>query len=161
MTETHCAGCGKQLPPPKPHAHRLKWCSDRCRKAQYAGACIDCGSPTHGGDGRNGKKVAVRCRACSTVRTAAMSAERGRVTQSRVEELWAQGLTATRIAEILGWKMKNPGSHISMLRTERGYNLPHRYSAEHRAHMAVGVKERMAKARAVYAAQREAARRAT
>lgn len=57
-----CHGCGTTLPPSKgPRAK--KWCSERCRKAQYAGACIDCGGATDGSNGR-GPNASVRCRAC-------------------------------------------------------------------------------------------------
>jgi hypothetical protein len=58
-----CAGCEKTIVPNGPHDHRRKWCSSRCRKAQYAGTCVDCGGPT---DGTNpGRGMPTRCGACA------------------------------------------------------------------------------------------------
>jgi hypothetical protein len=57
-----CKGCGAELAPAKGPGRRRVWCSDRCRKGQYAGACVDCGAPTNGYDGPG--KASERCRAC-------------------------------------------------------------------------------------------------
>lgn len=40
-----------------------KWCSERCRKQQYRGVCVDCGAPTDGSDGRG--NAATRCADCA------------------------------------------------------------------------------------------------
>jgi hypothetical protein len=55
-----CRGCGNPLTPPA-----RKWCSERCRKAQYGTPCLDCGRPTYGGDGAGAHP---RCRSCNTDR---------------------------------------------------------------------------------------------
>lgn len=55
-----CAGCQAELPPSK-----RKWCSERCRKSQYAGQCLNCGKATNGSDGR-GKRASTRCQECAT-----------------------------------------------------------------------------------------------
>ena len=60
-----CAGCPAELPPAKPGGGReRKWCSERCRKSQYAGRCVDCGAATNGSEGR-GKRASTRCQDCS------------------------------------------------------------------------------------------------
>jgi hypothetical protein len=61
VSERACKGCGGALP--TSHGSR-KWCSEACRKAQYGGACIDCGART---DGSNGvSKAPDRCLRCIT-----------------------------------------------------------------------------------------------
>ncbi len=61
-----CAGCGSALAPKKPTpqggGRPRKWCSERCRKGQYAGECIDCGAPTNGYAGPG--QAAERCPSC-------------------------------------------------------------------------------------------------
>jgi hypothetical protein len=60
---SRCHGCGDPIPPSRGGAAR-KWCSERCRKAQYAGRCVDCGAATNGSNGR-GPSAPKRCSACS------------------------------------------------------------------------------------------------
>ena len=62
VAATHCQGCGGELPPPKKFGKRRKWCSEACRKAQYAGVCEVCGGPTDGTTPSRG--VARVCRSC-------------------------------------------------------------------------------------------------
>jgi hypothetical protein len=58
-----CVGCDTPLPlEPRRPGRRRKWCSDRCRKGQYAGECVDCGAPTNGHDGPG--KASTRCAPC-------------------------------------------------------------------------------------------------
>lgn len=57
-----CQGCGTPIEPSGPRDHRRKWCSERCRKAQYGGTCVDCGAPTYGGNGQ--AKAPERCLLC-------------------------------------------------------------------------------------------------
>lgn len=42
-----------------------EWCSERCRKAQYAGTCVDCGAPTSGSEGRRAEP---RCPPCTAIK---------------------------------------------------------------------------------------------
>lgn len=58
-----CQGCGTPIEPSGPRDHRRKWCSERCRKAQYGGTCVDCGAPTNGSDGYAGRPM--RCASCN------------------------------------------------------------------------------------------------
>lgn len=62
---TVCAGCPTELPPNKAPGRARKWCSERCRKGQYAGYCVDCGAATNGSDGR-GHRASTRCQSCAT-----------------------------------------------------------------------------------------------
>jgi hypothetical protein len=56
-----CATCNGPLPARKPGRPR-KFCSEWCRKAQYAGTCDTCGGPTDGTT--PGRGVATRCAEC-------------------------------------------------------------------------------------------------
>ena len=58
-----CQGCGNPLPPSTGNRPR-KWCSERCRKAQYSTPCVDCGAPLNGSDG-HGPNAAIRCKLCA------------------------------------------------------------------------------------------------
>lgn len=53
--------CRNALPLEQSRGRPKRWCSDRCRKTQYAGICVDCGGPT---DGASRGGVAKRCRSC-------------------------------------------------------------------------------------------------
>jgi hypothetical protein len=61
-----CAGCGELFPIRNKMARKAKWCSERCRKAQYSTPCVDCGGPTGGSNGR-GEHASKRCVACDLV----------------------------------------------------------------------------------------------
>ena len=47
----NCQGCGIELPAANGPGPPRKWCSNRCRVAQYGGVCKDCGAPTNGNGG--------------------------------------------------------------------------------------------------------------
>lgn len=55
-----CETCEAEMPGAAPNR---RFCSGRCRKAQYGGACVDCGTPTSGSEGRVENP---RCHACAT-----------------------------------------------------------------------------------------------
>lgn len=61
MSDLRCHGCGDPLTYAG-FGREPKWCSERCRKAQYGGTCEECGGPTYGGDGR--EKAPTHCRLC-------------------------------------------------------------------------------------------------
>ncbi len=62
--EGRCKGCGAELQPSRAPGKPRKWCSERCRKAQYGQACIDCGARTV--FGRERERVdEPRCHPCS------------------------------------------------------------------------------------------------
>jgi hypothetical protein len=58
----NCQGCGVEIPPSRGGPAR-KWCSERCRKSQYAGECENCGAPTDGSYGR--AKAPKLCKGCA------------------------------------------------------------------------------------------------
>lgn len=153
MAATACQACG--APIDQPRCGRRKWCSERCRKSQYAGSCIDCGAPTNGTAGGH-KRTPERCVECGKRHSAEVAAEFSVLYREMVEEMWAEGMTCREIADALGWKTKNVGTHISVMRA-RGYNLPHRRTPEQLARITKGCEKRLAKARAAYAEMREAA----
>jgi hypothetical protein len=55
-----CRGCDADLT--GTHGKRV-WCSERCRKAAYGQACVDCGTRTVSGAER-ARKPEPRCAAC-------------------------------------------------------------------------------------------------
>lgn len=59
MKTVYCATCGTAILNAK---GRRRFCSERCRKAQYAGTCTDCGNPTSGSEGRRAEP---RCPSCA------------------------------------------------------------------------------------------------
>lgn len=60
-TQRACETCG--TPFPEGDDVRRRFCSARCRKAQYAGTCVDCGAKTNGSNGR--AAAGKRCAPCS------------------------------------------------------------------------------------------------
>lgn len=146
MSET-CAGCGGPFPPElKPHPRR-KWCSERCRKRQYAKPCIDCGKPI---DGTTPSRCGGRCTPCANK----IPREADLMKRWRIEELWADGHTTREICEAMG--LKYATSNVSNWRS-RGYDLPHRRTPEQIARMTAGSEQALAKARATWKQMREAA----
>jgi len=90
MSERECPGCGADLT----GTHRKrKWCSERCRKAQYSTPCKSCGGPTYGGNGRGPNPPKV-CAYCAATR----HAERNET----LVEMWEAGEPTSYIAKQLG-----------------------------------------------------------
>jgi hypothetical protein len=116
-----CAGCGAPLPPslgPKPR----KWCSERCRKAQYSRPCRDCGAPVEGSEGR-GPNRPERCQSCNARRAAARMSARFYARANRMLALRADGWTNREIAAALGTWESNVSRCLRELR-ERGAVVP-------------------------------------
>jgi hypothetical protein len=59
-----CRGCDADLT--GTHGRRV-WCSERCRKAAYGQACVDCGTRTIFG-AEHARKPEPRCAACEIAR---------------------------------------------------------------------------------------------
>lgn len=57
-------GCTNELEPNRAPGRERKWCSDKCRRAQYAQPCVDCGTLTK--NGSDGRVPVPRCVACGT-----------------------------------------------------------------------------------------------
>ena len=125
-----CAGCGEMFPVRKKKAlNRAKWCSERCRKAQYSSPCVDCGAPTNGSDGR-GPNAAKRCQKCSSTHTGQLQRDKWAPRRALVERLWREGWTSAQIEDELGtWH--GPRGHFISSQRARGWDLPHRCSPEH------------------------------
>lgn len=135
-----CAGCGELFPVRSRYAYRAKWCSERCRKAQYDfDPCVVCGGKTSSGPA-NGRVKDPRCDSC----TRRHKRERELARQAVIERLWAEGKTAKQIGEVLGWNPRYAGNIIAVCR-HRGYDLPVRNagsSAWMRSNPEVGKKAR-------------------
>lgn len=64
-----CQTCGAALTQrvlPQGGGRPRKFCSERCRKAQYSRPCVDCGKPMNGSDGC-GPRAPLRCTRCNGV----------------------------------------------------------------------------------------------
>lgn len=118
---------------PVSHGRPRKWCSDRCRKTQYAGRCIDCGATLSGSNGR-GEHASKRCLSCSGRVQAGIAAERQRaLARPRWDEIAARyraGATLSAISEEFGlWGPAHAGQILYRMR-RAGYDLPHRRTPE-------------------------------
>lgn len=90
----NCPNCGDPLPPQRGPGQQRKWCSDYCRKQQYAtGNCIACGKrlPYHG---RAAPSEGRRCADCEQSR----NVERNR----QIVAAWNEGQPEWYIAEQQG-----------------------------------------------------------
>ncbi len=144
-----CQGCDKALPPQRRGGMPRKWCSERCRKRSYGDPCVDCGART--GFGAERARVPdPRCRPCAEAK---LLDERAAYRQM-IEEMWAKGMTARQIGDVLG--IKAPNGYISRLRS-RGYSLPHRRTPEQIARMTADDGAHLRWARAVQRVRRMAA----
>jgi hypothetical protein len=124
MTERVCNGCGGSLP--TMHGNR-KFCSEHCRRKQYAGKCIDCGVATNGHDGPG--KASDRCVTCANrhiIDIGRADMARARAKRERVQRLWAEGLLMREIAAEMGWSMGYLACEMNRMR-KAGYDMPHRY----------------------------------
>jgi hypothetical protein len=124
-----CHGCDAQLPPTAPGGRPRKWCSERCRKSQYAGVCEACGSPRRDGSaGRHGRW----CLECSGSRARSASAvarsERAVIKYTEIETLWNEGLPMLEIASRMGLTKGALSWTLNTMRA-RGYDIPFRYQA--------------------------------
>jgi hypothetical protein len=135
-----CRGCGGPLAPNKAPGPARMWCSDRCRKEQYAKTCVDCGTRI---DGTTPGRSRGRCRACANK----VPRPSDVIHRATVEALWADGRTLREISDFLGCGYNS--SIVSNWRS-RGYDLPHRRTAEQIARITAGSDERLAKGRRVW-----------
>jgi hypothetical protein len=140
MTERVCQACGGPLP--TSHGNR-KFCSERCRREQYCGACIDCGARTnrHNGSRHNGPTgAAERCIPCANrhaIEIGRADMRRAHENRLRVVEMWAGGLSMRDIAAVMGWSAHHLGVEMHRMR-KLGYDLPHRRTPEQRARIREG-----------------------
>jgi hypothetical protein len=135
-----CAGCHEPFAVRDRYLlNRVKWCSERCRKAQYRTPCAICGKLCGGSD------RATYCAGCAQVVTGRIAAERAAPRRALVERLWAEGKTVREICAELGVRYHK--SYLASWR-ERGYDLPYRRSAEALANVRRGNVDGFAAARA-------------
>lgn len=128
MADRACAGCAATLPPPKRAGGRQqKWCSERCRKAQYAGVCVDCGAPTNGSNGR-GERAAKRCKSCASIVAGERVAQHVRAQaeprRQVIARMWREGATAKQIAEAIGSTPESVSVTVVRMRAA-GVDLPY------------------------------------
>lgn len=98
-----CHGCGTVIGQPvlpQGGGRRRKWCSERCRKAQYGGRCIDCGAPTYGGDGA--ANAPTRCRRCGPLHEGAAKHAVAVARQERYVAMVRAGMLPREIAAAEG-----------------------------------------------------------
>lgn len=109
-----CKGCGVELPPKTWQGRDRMWCSERCRKSQYAGACVECGGPTDGTvPGRYpGRGAPERCRTCTELRNLERNEE--------IIKLWEDGWVELDIADKLGLRAAQVRGTISHARIRQG-----------------------------------------
>lgn len=112
-----CAGCGTEIPPSKAGRPR-KWCSEKCRKAQYSGTCERCGKPTNGYAGPG--LASSRCIDCFMVEHT--QTERN----AKLVELWEAGLPSSEIGRRLGMSSSAVCSWVDMER-RKGRDLSRRF----------------------------------
>ncbi len=96
VSERVCKGCGKELPPKTWRGRDRIWCSERCRKDQYSGTCVECGAPTDGTvPGRYpGRGAPELCITCTRLRNLDRN--------ETIIELWEDGWVELDIADHLG-----------------------------------------------------------
>ena len=133
---TCCGTCGTSLPPAKPGRQR-KWCSERCRKEQYAKACSDCGTRI---DGTSPGKSTGRCHPCASKaqdHSQRPDVVKAREIRERIVTMWADG---DKISEMARKLQINPDSlGVTMVNMRRyGYDLPYRRTDEQRERMRLG-----------------------
>jgi hypothetical protein len=120
-----CQACGKPLPPDKTNRPR-KWCSDRCRKTQYAMPCVDCGTATNGSWGR-GPRAPQRCHACAGFVAARVANREQRDEHYRkVERLWKAGMTTMEIAGEMDTTKPTISCWLHRMRRD-GWDVPYRW----------------------------------
>jgi hypothetical protein len=128
VSERVCKGCGVPLPPKTWQGLDRVWCSERCRREQYAGTCIDCGARTNGHDGPG--KASTRCIPCANrhIRARGDRADmvRARAKRERIEAMWNQGMLLREIASEMGYSMGYLAAEMNTMR-RAGYRVPHRY----------------------------------
>lgn len=115
--------CENVLPPNVVPGRARKWCSARCRKAQYGGYC-ECGKKLHGSAG-NGPNVSKRCVACHQARRAEAGREKHRAYAQEVTDLWNSGFTSREIAAVYNIQTLSARTLVLRLRSE-GWPLEYR-----------------------------------
>lgn len=117
-------GCENPIEQPQSGGRR-KWCSERCRKRQYDGECIDCGARV---DGTSPGSKGGRCLPCGHAAIDRASIPRNVAARARRElvvERWARGDSLLMIAEEFGFTRGYVAVEICRMRG-LGYDLPYR-----------------------------------
>lgn len=118
VTRSDCVTCGAPLDPST--GPPRKFCSERCRKAQYAEPCVDCGRPHTGRASHPGQRYCVEC---GKRHAAEASTERARPQRELIERMWREGASSAAICAAIGSRVAAPSAYIANLRA-RGYDLP-------------------------------------
>lgn len=108
-----CEECGEQFEGSTHGNAKNRHCSERCRRAQYGGTCLDCGESTYGGAGRDAAPT--RCDRCHKAR----NAERN----ERIYAAWNEGEPGWYIAEREGMTETDVLNLIDRARRRYGRDL--------------------------------------
>lgn len=114
-----CEGCGGELP--TQHGNR-KWCSEKCRRNQYAGTCQVCGVATTGCDGPG--LAPDICQGCWATRFSERT-ERIIAAWNRWEPAWLiaerEGISETNVLSIVDQR-RQAGQHVILHRDRNRTN---------------------------------------
>lgn len=103
-----CPTCGNTVHPRNSYAaRRQKFCSERCRKAQYSRPCADCGKPLHGASGR-GPNAPTRCLPCTNAHNAKFGREGHIAAIQRFAERYGKPPSATDFQPALARRIGHP-----------------------------------------------------
>lgn len=139
-----CHGCGGPLAPSKAPGRPRKWCSERCRKAQYDQQCVHCGGRASGTDPGDVSPDGARCVDCAKkhrtdaqVAHLAAAKARRRARWERIRDLALTGKSHKEIAREVGSTANRIHVELYAMRAA-GWDVPHRYSDERIARMREG-----------------------
>lgn len=114
-----CETCGGDI---ETRGTRRRFCSERCRKAQYAGACEVCGAPTNGYNGPG--KASRRC--LEHAEPGLVQRERWLPRKQLLADLWHRGLTIPEIAAEMETS-HNVVRKLAERMRRQGWDLPYAY----------------------------------
>lgn len=115
-----CATCDKPIVEARPT--RRKFCSGKCRKAQYGTPCIECGAMTSGSEGRR----SAICRACGQKRAGQGRSEACRPRREVIARMWHDGASIREIAAEIGVDDPDQLNKLLAVMRHDGWDLPRR-----------------------------------
>lgn len=132
-----CGTCGTSLLPPSKPGPPRKWCSERCRKEQYAKACSGCGTRISGCDPGKSKGRCVSCSEKAQDYSKRPQSVTARERRDRIVVMWANGDKISQMAREM--QISPTGMGELMIRMRRaGYDLPYRRTDQQRENMRLG-----------------------
>lgn len=116
-SERLCATCGSAFQ----GKARAKFCSGKCRKAQYATPCVDCGASTSGSEGR---RPDTRCSKCANAHLLRVKAEKYEAKSQHVITLYNAGMPLKTMAAETG--LNDAGLHSLIIRLRAAGRIGYR-----------------------------------